>query len=198
MDILKEYISTELIIKNSRFLNELFPCTEQNEARAIVKSQKLKYADATHVVHAFVLGLSGEVLGMSDDGEPSGTAGHPALDVLKGKNCTNLVLTITRWFGGTLLGTGGLVKAYGDCAKSVLQAAEENNLLIPYVEKKAFAFSADYTLYQIIKRMIPNYNISDVAEEFSTDVNVSGLIYASEYEEFSARLKDLSNGRIIL
>lgn len=198
MDILKDYISSELVIKNSRFLNELFPCTEQNEARAIVKSQKLKYADATHVVHAFVLGLSGEVLGMSDDGEPSGTAGHPALDVLKGKNCTNLVLTITRWFGGTLLGTGGLVKAYGDCAKSVLQAATENNLLIPYVEKKEFAFSADYTLYQIIKRMIPNYNISDVAEEFSTDVNVSGLIYASEYEEFSARLKDLSNGRIIL
>ena len=134
MDILKEYISTELIIKNSRFLNELFPCSEQSEARGIIKAQKQKYADATHVVHAFVLGLSGEVLGMSDDGEPSGTAGHPALDVLKGKNCTNLVLTITRWFGGTLLGTGGLVKAYGDCAKSVLQAATENNLLIPNSE----------------------------------------------------------------
>lgn len=198
MDILKDYISSELVIKNSRFLNELFPCTEQNEARAIVKSQKLKYADATHVVHAFVLGLSGEVLGMSDDGEPSGTAGHPALDVLKGKNCTNLVLTITRWFGGTLLGTGGLVKAYGDCAKSVLQAATENNLLIPYVEKKEFVFSADYTLYQVIKRMLLNYNISDVIENFGTDVSVSGMIYASEYEEFSARLKDLSNGRIIL
>ena len=198
MDILENYISTELIIKNSRFLSELFPCKEQNEARGIVKAQKQKYADATHVVHAFVLGLSGEVLGMSDDGEPSGTAGHPALDVLKGRNCTNLVLTITRWFGGTLLGTGGLVKAYGDCAKAVLQVAEENNLLIPYVEKKEFAFSADYTLYQAIKRFLSNYNISDLVENFGTEVSVSGLIYSSEYEVFSTRLKDLSNGRITL
>ena len=135
---------------------------------------------------------------MSDDGEPSGTAGHPALDVLKGRNCTNLVLTITRWFGGTLLGTGGLVKAYGDCAKSVLQAAEENNLLVPYVEKREFVFSADYTLYQVIKRFLSNYNISDLVENFGTEVSVSGLIYSSEYEVFSTRLKDLSNGRIIL
>ena len=76
-----------------------------------VKSQKAKYADATHVVHAFVIGPGAEVMGMSDDGEPSGTAGRPALDVLRGRGCTNTVLTITRWFGGTLLGTGGLVKA---------------------------------------------------------------------------------------
>ena len=66
-------------------------------------------------------------MGLSDDGEPSGTAGRPILDVLKGHNCTNLILTVTRWFGGTLLGTGGLVKAYSNGAKLALQKAEEEN-----------------------------------------------------------------------
>jgi uncharacterized YigZ family protein len=128
MEILKSYINYEETIKGSRFLSELFPCDSQAAARELVKSQKAKYADATHVVHAFVIGPGAEVMGMSDDGEPSGTAGRPALDVLRGRGCTNTVLTITRWFGGTLLGTGGLVKAYGNGAKGVLAAADEAGL----------------------------------------------------------------------
>ena len=113
--------SSEIIIKGSRFLAESFIISSQNQVREILKSQKQKYSDSTHVVHAFVAGKNGEIMGMSDDGEPSGTAGRPMLDVLKGRNCTNLLITVTRWFGGTLLGTGGLVHAYGDCTKSVLE-----------------------------------------------------------------------------
>lgn len=198
MDILKEYVYGELNIKNSRFLSELFPCDSQNEARNIIKNQKQKYFDSTHVVHAFVIGLSGEILGMSDDGEPSGTAGRPALDVLKGRKCTNLVLTITRWFGGTLLGTGGLVKAYGDSAKNILKIADEKALLIPYVEKKSFSFSVNYNLYQIISRLFVEYSISELKEEFLDEINIKGLINLSEYESFSYRLKEISNGKIIL
>ena len=97
MNILKDYISAEFTVKGSRFLSELFPCESQAEAKELIKAQKAKYSDATHVVHAFVTGLSMEILGMSDDGEPSGTAGRPALDVLKGHGCTNLLLTVTRW-----------------------------------------------------------------------------------------------------
>ena len=136
MEILKEYINYEETIKGSRFLSELFPCDSQAGARELVKAQKAKYADATHVVHAFVIGPGAEVMGMSDDGEPSGTAGRPALDVLRGHACTNTVLTITRWFGGTLLGTGGLVKAYGNGAKGVLAAADEAGLFEELVAKK--------------------------------------------------------------
>lgn len=198
MKVLKEHVESEFTVKGSRFLSELFPCTEQAEARNLIKSQKTKYADATHVVHAFVLGLGGEVLGMSDDGEPSGTAGRPALDVLKGHGCTNVVLTVTRWFGGTLLGTGGLVKAYGDGAKQVLTAADELGAFEEYVEKREFSFTADYTSYQVIKRMFATLPVSDVKEEFSADVKVSGKINASEYEGLALRLKDLSNGKIIL
>ena len=121
MDILTKSIQFEEVIKGSRFLSELIPCDSQAAARELIKAQKAKYADATHVVHAFVIGPGAEVMGMSDDGEPSGTAGRPVLDVLKGRKCTNTVLTVTRWFGGTLLGTGGLVKAYSGGAKQVIE-----------------------------------------------------------------------------
>ena len=198
MKILTRHVESEFIVKGSKFLSELFPCESQADARNIVKSQKTKYSDATHVVHAFVLGLSCEILGMSDDGEPSGTAGRPALDVLKGYGCTNVVLTITRWFGGTLLGTGGLVKAYGDGAKQVLLAAENLSAFEEYVEKKEFSFAADYTSYQVIKRILANFSVSDLAEEFGTDVKVSGKIKSDEFDSLSRKIKDISNGKIIL
>ena len=84
MLVLKSTICFEEVIKGSKFLSELFPCESQSQARDLVKAQKTKYPDATHVVHAFVIGPGAEILGMSDDGEPSGTAGRPTLDVLKG------------------------------------------------------------------------------------------------------------------
>lgn len=198
MKILNCHAESEFTVKGSRFLSELFPCATQADARNIIKSQKAKYPDATHVVHAFVLGLSGEILGLSDDGEPSGTAGRPALDVLKGSGCTNLVLTVTRWFGGTLLGTGGLVKAYGDGAKQVLLAAEKLSAFEEYVEKKEFSFVADYTSYQVIKRILEGFTVSELTEEFGTDVKVSGKTNADEFALLSRKIKDASNGRILL
>ena len=141
MDCLKQSCSFEEVIKGSRFLSELIICESQSMARDLVKAQKTKYADATHVVHAFVVGKGAEVLGMSDDGEPSGTAGRPVLDVLKGRGCTNTLLTVTRWFGGTLLGTGGLVKAYSGGAKQVIQRADDLKLFEPLIEKKDFYFN---------------------------------------------------------
>ena len=198
MEILKEYINYEETIKGSRFLSELFPCTEQAAARELVKSQKAKYADATHVVHAFVLGPGAEVMGMSDDGEPSGTAGRPALDVLRGRGCTNTVLTITRWFGGTLLGTGGLVKAYGNGAKGVLAAADEAGLFEELVAKKSFTFTTDYSLYKLIKNNMELFHISNLKEDFGTEITLTGEIHESEFQVFISKLLDISNGKILV
>ncbi len=198
MKILTRHVEAEFVIKGSKFLSELFSCESQADARNIIKSQKIKYSDSTHVVHAFVIWLSGEILLMSDDGEPSLTAGRPALYVLKGYGCTNVVLTITRWFGGTLLGTGGLVKAYGDGAKQVLLAAENLSAFEEYVEKKEFLFAADYTSYQMIKRILANFSVSDLSEEFGTEVKVSGKIKSDEFDLLSRKIKDISNGKIIL
>lgn len=196
MDYLTNYCVTELNIKNSRFIAELFPVDTQSAARDLLKNQKQKYADATHVVHAFVIGKAGEILGMSDDGEPSGTAGRPALDVLKGSGCTNVMLTITRYFGGTLLGTGGLVKAYGDSCKAVLQCAKDNNFIEPLIEKLNFDFSCDYGFYEKAQRFMQNFSISNVNEIFETNISVSGQIVAIEKEKFSQGLTELSNGKI--
>lgn len=198
MEILKSYIKYEENIKGSRFLSELFPCDSQAAARELVKAQKAKYADATHVVHAFVIGPGAEVMGMSDDGEPSGTAGRPALDVLRGRGCTNTVLTITRWFGGTLLGTGGLVKAYGNGAKGVLAAADEAGLFEELVAKKFFNFSTDYSLYKLIKNNMELFHISNLTEDFGTEIKISGEIHESEYQVFISKLLDISNGKILV
>lgn len=198
MKVLTSYVQSEFTVKGSRFLSELFPCDDQAQARNIVKAQKVKYADSTHVVHAFVIGLGGEVMGMSDDGEPSGTAGRPALDVLKGHGCTNVVMTITRWFGGTLLGTGGLVKAYGDGAKQVLAAADEAQAFEEYIQKKEFMFECDYSLYQIIKRNLSVFEAGDISENFGAEVTVSGKLPAIRFEEFASWLKNQSNGKIEL
>ena len=141
MDILTKTVQFEEVIKGSRFLSQLIPCESQAAARELIKSQKAKYADATHVVHAFVIGPGAEVMGMSDDGEPSGTAGRPVLDVLKGRKCTNTVVTVTRWFGGTLLGTGGLVKAYSGGAKQVIEQADAEGAFEELIAKSGFSIN---------------------------------------------------------
>lgn len=198
MDILTRPVQFEETIKGSRFLSELIPCDSQAMAREIVKAQKTKYADATHVVHAFITGPSCEVMGMSDDGEPSGTAGRPVLDVLKGRKCTNLILTVTRWFGGTLLGTGGLVKAYSGGAKAVLEKADEENAFEELVAKSDFEFSCDYSLYKVIKINLEQYHIYNLQETFETVISIKGKIREDEKSKLSDVLKNLSNGKIIL
>ena len=198
MDELIKAISFEETIKGSKFLSELIPCKTQSQARELLKQQKEKYSDSTHVVHAFITGNGAEVMGMSDDGEPSGTAGRPALDVLKGRGCTNVILTITRWFGGTLLGTGGLVKAYSNGAKQVILCADNENAFVPLVEKTDFSFTTDYSLLKVIKRNLENYEIYDLAEQYGTEVTLSGKIRSEQFEQLASFLKEMSNGRIML
>ena len=198
MDILTGSVLCRTTVKNSIFISELTPCSSQKEARTIVKSKKTEYPDASHTVHAFITGLNAEVMGMSDDGEPSGTAGRPILDVLKGRKCTNLVLTVTRRFGGTLLGTGGLVKAYGSCAKSVIEKADALGLLAPYVEEHPFRFECSYTECETIRRALAAFNITELQETFGELVDFAGNVRADEYESLAAKLCDISGGKIKL
>lgn len=198
MDILETEVSFEETIKGSRFLSEALICESQAQARELIKAQKEKYFDATHVCHAFITGPAGEVMGMSDDGEPSGTAGRPMLDVLKGRKCTNTMITVTRWFGGTLLGTGGLVKAYCGGAKQVIQKADELGAFVPLIPKKEFSFTIDYSSLKLVKKMMENFTLFNVSETFDTGVNLSGLIAENEFDVFATRLKKMSNGKITL
>ena len=191
MQILLEYSSAELYFKNSKFLAECFPVTTQSEAREKLKSLKELYSDANHVVHAFAVGKNAEVYGMSDDGEPSGTAGRPVLDVLKGKQCTNILVTITRWFGGTLLGTGGLVKAYSESAKAVLEKIETEEL----IERIAFSFSIDYGNYELAKRYLDSLSTCEITEDFGEKISIAGQIIEPDFESLETYIKNLSKGK---
>ena len=198
MDALTDYAASETIVKRSRFIAELLPCASQAEARELLKSQKAKYSDASHVVHAFVTGPSGEIRGMSDDGEPSGTAARPVLDVLCGRKCTNALLTVTRYFGGTLLGTSGLVKAYGAAAKAVIEKADGQGAFSELVEKTRFSFTASYAAYEKLRHIMKEFRLFDIAERFESAVSVSGEIESGELLKFSDALRDASGGTVLL
>ena len=192
MDVPVSFASAEFTVKGSRFLGEIFPIASQTTVREKLKAQKAKYADATHVVHAFICGKQAEVMGMSDDGEPGGTAGRPMLDVLKGRGVTNILVTVTRWFGGTLLGTGGLVRAYSGGVKGVLEVAEFEEL----IEKACFSLSCDYQQYKVVKKIISEQPVSELSEDFSEEVSLAGKIPEAEYDAFSALVFERTNGKV--
>lgn len=174
MYVLSSYCKNEIIIKKSRFLSEGFFVDSPEYAREILKKQKQKYKDARHVVHAFIIGKEKSILGSSDDGEPKGTAGKPALLVLQHSPVTNIIITITRWFGGILLGTGGLVKAYTDSAKGLLDVATLKELKT----EKCLKIVCSYSEASLIKKTIENGN-AEILNEIYTQ-NVEYLIRISE------------------
>ena len=122
----------EIIEKKSRFIAQVFPVQTEQEAMQIIEQTKKKYWDARHNCYAFILGEHGEVSRCTDDGEPSGTAGRPILEVLHGAGVHDILVIVTRYFGGTLLGTGGLVRAYSQAAQAGLAASTIIDKLMGY------------------------------------------------------------------
>ena len=116
--------SDEIVEKKSRFIAHVFPVKTEEEAVTIIEETKKKYWDARHNCYAFVIGERGEVTRCSDDGEPAGTAGRPILEVITGADIRNILVIVTRYFGGTLLGTGGLVRAYSQATQAGIAASK--------------------------------------------------------------------------
>lgn len=138
----KEFGSAEIVEKKSRFIANVKPILSEDEAADYIEEIKKKYWDARHNCYAYQLGERNQIQRYSDDGEPGGTAGMPILDVLRGRDIKNSIVVVTRYFGGTLLGTGGLVRAYSSAAKAGLEAA---GLIerIPHIRQY---FTVDYTM----------------------------------------------------
>lgn len=191
MNILLESACSETLVKKSRFIAEIFPVKNQRDVRALLKTQKQKYADSSHVIHAFALGKNAEIMGMSDDGEPAGTAGRPVLAVLKGSGCTDILLTVTRYFGGTLLGTGGLVKAYTQAAQAVLALAHTE----VFAEREEFGLRLSYEDYETCKRLLKKFGVKVTAEDFAENVHISGCIETALKEDFERELRDSLGGK---
>lgn len=190
MRILTGQSQREIEVKKSRFVAIACPIEDLGEIKERVNQTRAEHPQANHVVHAAIIGKSGDTYSCSDDHEPKNTAGRPALEVLKGSGITNILVLIVRYFGGTLLGTGGLVKAYADSVKEVLQTVETEEL----VAKCTFSTTIPYNLYEQLKKLLLELESTIESEEFGVDVHIAGNLATSHSEQLQERLTELSNG----
>ena len=188
MKILKEERTVEIVVKKSRFIAIARTCTSPDQVKRLVDETRTKYEGATHVVHGAVMGSQ---FSFSDDHEPKNTAGRPVFEVVKGSGITNVIVLVVRYFGGTLLGTGGLVKAYGDSAKAVLDGIETQEL----IQKKGFSMEIGYELYENMKRLLSSLDAELTKEDFGTSVVLEGSIPLASFEKLRSSVADMTNGR---
>ncbi|MCD8089645.1 MAG: YigZ family protein [Clostridiales bacterium] len=185
--------SDEIVVKKSRFIANVFPVSSEEEAAERVLEIKKKYHDARHSCYAYRIGKKGEWVKYSDDGEPQGTAGIPILDILKGEDITDVLVVVTRYFGGILLGTGGLVRAYSGAAKAGLAAAGTVEMTLC----RRAEISADYSLHGKIQYMLLNRGHKILDTVFTDKVKITAACLAEEIQALEADVRDISQGRAV-
>lgn len=181
----------EIIEKKSRFIATVFSVESEEEALEIVAKMKKKYWDARHNCYAYVIGDNNQVQRFSDDGEPSQTAGKPILDVLLAEQIHNVLVVVTRYFGGTLLGTGGLVRAYSKATKMGL----DNSVLVDKVYGTRLKIRLDYSGTQKVKHIISQLGVYTI-DTIYTDA-VEEIVVASDekLESLKEQIKEVTNGK---
>jgi uncharacterized YigZ family protein len=183
----------ELCVLNSRFIASLSPAFNVEEARNFHKNIRLRFPDATHHVPAFVIGHGSSVIThCSDDGEPFGTAGRPALAVLQGSGLGDVAVVVTRYFGGTKLGTGGLVKAYGDAVREVLKQVRRAVKASTLTAK----LELPYPLYGQVERLVGISGGEITERQFLADVALIVRFKDDDWQPFLRQLRELSSGKI--
>lgn len=180
-----DYGSDEFTEKKSKFIGYIKHIETEEEAAAFISEIKGKHWDAKHNVYAYVIGENGTTQRSTDDGEPAGTAGRPVLEVIKGENLTNVVVLVTRYFGGVLLGTGGLVRAYGKAAKMAIEAAK----IVRPVRMKTVAICADYDLMGKIQNFLIQKEIVIDHIEYQNNAMIYCLIEEERVPQFSEILE---------
>ncbi len=186
-------VRVEIRVSNSRFIATLAPAFTAKEAHALVRELRNEMPDATHHVYAFRIGYGASITeGMSDDGEPSGTAGPPAMAVVRGSDVGDVALVITRYFGGTKLGTGGLVSAYSAAAKAAFAVLETEEK----VNRLSFQLDAPYSLLEPIRALLVEAEAQLVREAFDAQIHLHYKIPDEEVAAFEQALRDLSAGTV--
>jgi len=187
--------TAELEIKKSLFIAAAHPVSSEEEAKEIIRRIREEHPKSSHVVWAFVLGDENtQHLGMSDDGEPRGTAGKPALSTLQYSGLTNILVTIVRYFGGTKLGTGGLVKAYTDSTKAVIDEIPRKRL----VDETVLDLRFGYHYYEGIKKVLTEHKARIESEDFGTEISLKLRIETEHAGELKQALGELTNGTVLI
>ena len=188
-----EEVRRELTVSNSHFIACLAPVPSVEEAKAFVARIRKEFADATHNVPAYLIGGGNSVIEYcSDDGEPSGTAGRPALAVLRGSGLGDIGVVVTRYFGGTLLGKGGLVRAYTEATQLVVQAVSRARRVTVHL----VVLALPYPLLERVRLLATRHNGQITDETFAADVTMTLRFPVDEFSDFQAALQELSSGSL--
>lgn len=189
---LKQRASAEFTEQRSRFICNLSPVKTEQQAIEFIESQKQKYWDAKHNVYAYIL-KDGNIKRYSDDGEPHSTAGLPVLETMSKNGLFDCVLVVTRYFGGILLGTGGLVRAYGNSAKLGIEASGV------CVMKQSFTCSlkVPYNDYGKLERILQNETVKIKSTDFTDTVTVTFSIPSADFEKFNAKITEAFFGAAV-
>jgi uncharacterized YigZ family protein len=180
-------------VSNSRFITTIGHVSTVDEAKAFLAGVRTEMPDANHHVYAFRVGFGNSVIeGMSDDGEPSGTSGPPILAVLRGSGIGDVIVVVTRYFGGTLLGTGGLVRAYGDSVREGLATLPTERK----IEKCILGIELPYHYFEQVKRLITHYDGVIDEESFAADVTILASFPVDRIAGFSTNLTELTAGSV--
>ncbi len=184
----------EIVEKKSRFIATVKPVESEEEAVAFINEMKKKYWDARHNCSAFVIGSNQELTRCSDDGEPAQTAGRPMLDVLLKEGVTNVAVVVTRYFGGVLLGTGGLVRAYQKAVQEGLansQIIEKRNGFLLYI-------NTDYNGIGKLQYLFSQKEIAILESEYAADVRMTVLVPLERKEEIEKAVVEQTSGTATL
>ena len=188
-----EEIRRELTVSNSHFIATLAPISSVDEARAFIARIRQEFADATHNAPAYIVGGGNSVTEYcSDDGEPSGTAGRPALAVLRGSGLGDVAVVVTRYFGGTLLGKGGLVRAYTEATKLVVGTVSRAQRIPVHLVLLALP----YPLLERVRLLVTRNHGQIIDEEFAADVTMTLQFPVEELDAFQEALRELSAGNL--
>jgi uncharacterized YigZ family protein len=182
----------EFEIKKSKFIAIAELLTDPNDVKPRIKEIRESNPGCKHVVYAFFIKDDRSISGLSDDGEPHGTAGRPIYEVLKGSGITDILISVTRYFGGTKLGTGGLVSAYSKAAKDVL----EKLIVIDKIYTIEMKLKVDYKRHEPVKKVLYEVGALDLQEEFGSEIFISAFIPEEKKEETERRIQDVTQGEI--
>ena len=186
-------IRLEHMVANSRFIATLAPVSTVAAARAFIARLKAEFADATHNVPAYILGGGNTVTEFcSDDGEPAGTAGKPALAVLRGSGLGDVAVVITRYFGGTLLGTGGLVKAYTESTQMVVNTVRRGRQVQVHIAMLAIP----YNFLERVRTLAARQHADILVEDYAADITITLRSPVSSFDSFQNELRELSAGKL--
>ncbi len=188
---IKKIGTVEKVFKNSVFLGYAYPVKSEEQAKKIIQSIKLKYPDATHVVYGYLI-KSNFAMKYCDDGEPAGSSGKPIINIIEHKNLKDILIIVVRYYGGTKLGYGGLVKAYGETAKEAI----ENGEIVEIFEKETFKITISYDLLNAVKKILNNENIEK--EEYLENITIVVSVNKNNSENIKNRLINETKGNILI